>query len=214
MKIVAVVPAYNESQTIGEVVRVLRSVSDLAEVIVIDDGSEDATAERARQAGARVISQANGGKGVAMRVGVEATDAEIIFFADGDLMGFRPNHVQSLLDPVVSGKAVMTVGLRDRGRVLTWLLPHMAPVLGGERAIKREIFMALAGSATHDFGIETVMNAYCKDHDLPVQYIPQRGLTQVIKERKYGFFKGFWARLKMVGQILRAESQTGRSKEE
>ena len=99
----------------------------------------------------------------------------------------------------------MAIGLRDRGRFLTWLLPHIAPVLGGERAIRRDIFLKLSGKASVDFGIETVMNAYCRKHHIPVEYIAMQGVKQIIKERKYGFCKGFLARMRMVFQILRAE---------
>lgn len=200
-----IIPAYNEADNIARVVRVFVAMPQCSEVIVVDDGSADHTSEEAKKAGARVIRQNNQGKGVAMHSGVQATNASLIFFADADLVGFTTEHVQNLITPVSRGSAVMTVGLRDRGVFLTTVLPHIAPVLGGERVMKREVFEALSGSASKDFGIETIMNAYCAKKRLPVQYIPMWGVTQIIKEKKYGIWRGFLARMRMVYQILRAE---------
>lgn len=206
MKVTAIIPTLNEKKNITSVIEPLQQSQLIDEIIVVDDGSSDMTAEVARGTGVRVIRHdRNKGKGVAMITGARATQADILFFADADLLHFTSRHADALLEPVMQGAVGMTVGLRDRGGFLTWLLPHVAPVLGGERAIRRDIFLKLTGKAVSDFGIETIMNAYCRKHRIPVRYIPTRGVTQVIKESKYGFWKGFYARMKMFGQIIRAE---------
>ncbi|MDP2656744.1 MAG: glycosyltransferase family 2 protein [bacterium] len=211
-EISVIIPAYNEAENIDRVVRVFVSMPECGEVIVVDDGSVDDTGTRAKKAGARVIRQENKGKGLAMHTGVLAARSPLIFFSDADLVGFTPFHVRNLVAPVVSGVASMTIGLRDRGWFLTTILPHIAPVLGGERVLKREIFEALSGDAVKDFGIETIMNAYCAKKHLSVKYIPMWGVTQIIKEQKYGLWRGFVARMHMVCQILRAEVSTFRLK--
>lgn len=206
MKVTAIIPTLNEEKNIASVIKSLQQSGLIDEIIVVDDGSSDGTAETAKKCGIRVIRhERNRGKGVAMETGARATNAEILFFADADLLHFHSSHADALIEPVASGAVGMTVGLRDRGKVLTWLLPHIAPVLGGERAMRRELFLRLSGKATTHFGIETVMNAYCRKYRIPVRYIPLHGVMQVIKERKYGFWKGFKARIRMVGQILYAE---------
>lgn len=206
MKVAAIIPALNEEKNITHVIRELRQSHVIDEIIVVDDGSNDGTAEAAKNCGARVIRhELNRGKGVAMETGARAADAEILFFADADLLHFHPRHADALIEPVAGGLVGMTVGLRDRGKIVTWLLPYIAPVLGGERAMRRELFLQLCGKAAANFGIETVMNAYCRKHRISVRYIPLWGVTQVIKERKYGFWKGFAARLRMFWQILYAE---------
>ena len=205
MKLAAVIPAYNEEHTIGAVLKTICASKIFSDVIVVDDGSTDKTAESARLSCARVIRQGNQGKGAAMRAGVQATNADIIFFADADLLNFREEHIKILIQPIIDQSVQMTVGLRERGRFITWFLPKIAPVLGGERALSRKLFLKLSGEATKDFGIETVMNEYCRKNNLPVRYIYLKGVKQVIKERKYGFWKGFSARMKMVGQIIKAE---------
>lgn len=206
MKVAAIIPTLNEEENIPRVIEPLKRSRFINEIIVVDDGSSDGTAQTARECGVRVVEHGiNKGKGIAMETGMRATSAEILFFADADLLQFKPEHADALIDPVIQGDAGMAVGLRDRGAFLTWLLPAVAPVLGGERAIRRDIFSKLSGKAASNFGIETVMNAYCRKHRISVRYIPMRGVTQVIKERKYGFWKGFKARIKMFWQVLRAE---------
>ncbi len=212
MKLAAIIPAYNEEHTIGVVLKTICDSGLFSDVVVVDDGSADRTAEVARRTCARVFQQKNQGKGAAMQAGVLATDADIVFFADADLLNFKKEHIEVLIRPVIEGSAYMTVGLRERGRFITWLLPKIAPVLGGERVLSRGLFLQLSGEATKNFGIETVMNDYCKRYDLSVRYVYLRGVKQVIKERKYGFLKGFLARMRMVWQIIKAEIEVMKKK--
>jgi polyisoprenyl-phosphate glycosyltransferase len=204
-KVAAIIPAYNEENNIKPILDVFLHSPEIHEVIVIDDGSQDNTAKIAREAGARVIMQRNTGKGGAMMTGAKNTDADILFFSDADLLDFTAEHIYDILFPVLQGKATMTVGLRRRWKFWNWLMPKISPVLGGQRAILKDIFLALEPLATKDFGIETIMNAYCVKKKLPVRYVEIPGVKQVIKEKKWGLFNGFSARLKMVGQILKAE---------
>ncbi|MBI2644657.1 glycosyltransferase [Candidatus Uhrbacteria bacterium] len=212
MSITAIIPAYNEEKNIGRVLDVLMHANIFSSVLVVDDGSQDHTADVARTHGALVIQQENQGKGAAMIAGARAADTEHIFFCDADVIGLKREHICLLVDPVVSGMAAMTVGLRDRGVFFTWLLPHIAPILGGERALSRILFLAMVETYAHcslsDFGIETYMNAYCSSRRLRILPVKMQGVTQIIKEQKYGLWTGFFARMRMVWQILRAERRT------
>jgi len=94
MKPAAIIPAYNEETTIVQVIEPLLASSYVGEVVVVSDGSTDATAERARQAGARVVElDARQGKGAAMLRGVGETEAPIVCFFDADLIGLTTDHV-------------------------------------------------------------------------------------------------------------------------
>ncbi len=102
-----IIPAYNEEETIGEVVR--RSAPH-GEVVVVDDGSEDATVEEAEKAGARVIKQRHRGKGAALRRGLKETDGDVVLI-DGDLQHL-PEEIPKLLKGLE--KYDLVVGARSR----------------------------------------------------------------------------------------------------
>jgi glycosyltransferase involved in cell wall biosynthesis len=116
MSAAAIVPAFNEAETVGDVVRELAGLG--LHVIVVDDGSGDNTAELAELAGATVIRfPRNLGIGAALRAGFLAArtlghTSAVQFDADGqhDVAWLAP-----LLDPVVSGEADLVVGSRFAG---------------------------------------------------------------------------------------------------
>jgi hypothetical protein len=110
-----VIPCLNEEDAIPGVVReVLAQGAD--EVIVVDNGSTDATAARAREAGARVVSEPVRGYGRACAAGLRAVrpDAEIVCFLDGDGSDV-PAHFADVVAPVARGEADFVMGSRLRG---------------------------------------------------------------------------------------------------
>jgi glycosyltransferase involved in cell wall biosynthesis len=111
-----VIPALNEEETIGAVVRAVpREIA--SEVIVVDNGSDDRTTEQARAAGARVVSEPRRGYGRACRAGVEAVAAgcEIIVFLDGDGSDC-PELMNRLVEPIRARTHDFVIGSRTRGR--------------------------------------------------------------------------------------------------
>jgi len=208
MKVAAVIPAYNEETTIGEVVSTLRQVDWIDEIIVVSDGSSDQTSDVARAAGARVIEhQENQGKAAAMKTGFDATPAPVILFMDADLIGLTPLHVQSLITPVLRGEADMTVGVFDDGRLSTDLAQLLAPYLSGQRAVRREIveemFAHEPGTDVIRFGIEVALTRHINNHGYRVIEVPLEEMSHRMKEEKLGLVKGVAARLKMYYEILR-----------
>jgi glycosyltransferase involved in cell wall biosynthesis len=80
-----VIPAMNEAASVAEVVARLRGVAAWREIIVVDDGSDDATGERAREGGARVIRHPyNKGNGAAVKTGIRNANGEFVLILDGD----------------------------------------------------------------------------------------------------------------------------------
>jgi len=208
MRVAAVIPAFNEEETIADVVSVCVRVPEIEETIVVDDGSSDETAARAKAAGARVISHAeNRGKAAAMKTGFEATTAPVLLFLDADLIGLQPDHLQDLLRPVLAGEADMTVGVFGDGRVATDLAQMVAPYLSGQRAIVRSV---LAGMFQQEpdaeqvrFGIEVAITKYVRSHGCRVVEVVLEEMTHRMKEEKFGLMKGAAARLKMYYEILK-----------
>jgi len=113
MRVCALIPAYNEEDRIGTTVQALRSRPEIGEVVVVDDGSSDGTAQAARDAGAsNVITQANAGKGAALTAAYrEACDrADVFLLLDGDL-GASAAEAVKLLSPILRDQADMVVGM-------------------------------------------------------------------------------------------------------
>ena len=113
MTISVIIPALNEAESIGTVVRAM-PWNEIAECIVVDNGSTDGTAEVARGAGARVIV-ASRGYGAAMSTGVKAAVGEVLVFVDGD--GADPVEAMAqIMGPVVSGEVDLVLASRIMGR--------------------------------------------------------------------------------------------------
>lgn len=202
----AIIPAYNEEKNIAAVIRALKQSPMISEIIVVNDGSTDMTGDVAKAEGARVITQENKGKAAAMAVGARAANADVIFFADADLLGFTVDHIRDVIAPVQDGRAGMSVGIRGWGNTPMWVMKYVLPVIGGERALRRDDFLRLsAHPAAKRFGIETVMNAYCKKHRIYVILVRMYGVSQIRKEQKYGLWKGFRARVRMFAEIIKTE---------
>jgi glycosyltransferase involved in cell wall biosynthesis len=112
--VVVVVPCHNEAATAGKVVRDFRAALPEAQVLVVDNASTDATAETARQAGARVVSEPRAGKGFALLAGFrEAKGADYFVMVDGDDT-YPAEDVAKLLLAARAG-ADMVVGTRLAG---------------------------------------------------------------------------------------------------
>lgn len=190
LEVAAIIPAYNEEATIASVVRTLRSSELFSEVVVISDGSTDATARRAREAGATMVHEfpERRGKGSAMLHGLRHTKATVVLFADADLRGLAAEHLRALLRSVVSGEAAMAVGLRDRGAIGT-ALERVLPLISGERALRREVLEAIPPRFLKGFQVEVAMNYHCRVRGWKVVAVPLAGLTIRTKVEKVGFLR-------------------------
>ncbi len=115
-KVTVIIAALNEEEAIGEVVRAVPR--DIAgEIIVVDNGSADRTAEKAGAAGARVITETRRGYGSAFRAGLKAlsSDCEVVVFLDGDGSDF-PEKLGALVEPILNGTHDFVLGSRILGR--------------------------------------------------------------------------------------------------
>lgn len=115
-KISVVIPALNEEEPIAAVVRDCLTTGLPREVIVVDNGSTDRTAERAEAAGAKVIRENTPGYGRACAAGVRsvAPDCDVIVFLDGDGSDC-PEFMSQLVDPIRRGEHDFVIGSRTRG---------------------------------------------------------------------------------------------------
>lgn len=205
MRVAAIVPAYNEEKTIGEILEVLLECSPIDEIIVVSDGSEDRTAAIARKYPVRVVElEQNVGKGGAMKTGARQTDCTILLFIDADLIGLQCSHIEAILEPVLNADAIMSIGVFSDGRVSTDLAQKIAPSLSGQRAVRRDFFESVPKLERSRYGVEVALTRYAEQQGIEIVSVPLPALTQIIKEEKRGLARGFAARLKMYWDIIKS----------
>jgi glycosyltransferase involved in cell wall biosynthesis len=199
-KISVVIPAYNEAQTVAEVVRVALLLTP--EVIVASDGSSDDTAGAARQAGATVVELSpNAGKGPALHAALKAASGEYVLMLDADLLGLTLAHLNIMLDPVLAGRLDMSIGIFDGGGIMTDLGNKLTPHLSGQRACRRNWLLQVPGLGEERWPEPAITDAL-KRGGGRWDYVELPGLAQVMKEEKRGFWKGVGYRSRMYVDLL------------
>ena len=110
-RVSVLIPAFNEQSTIGALVEKVKSAGNWLEVVVVDDGSSDATAEAAKAAGARVIRHPyNKGNGATVKSAIRAAKGEMVLLMDADGQ-HDPEDIRKLIGPL--GEYDLVVGARD-----------------------------------------------------------------------------------------------------
>src|SRR5258707_7654279 len=113
-RIAVIIPAVDEEEAIGLVLAEIPPVA--SEVIVVDNGSWDRTAEVALAAGARVVREPRRGYGQACMAGIAAAEgAEVLVFLDGDHSDY-PSQLVDVVAPILAGEADLVIGSRTLGR--------------------------------------------------------------------------------------------------
>jgi len=198
------IPAFDEERRVAAVIEVALA-ADRGPVLVVDDGSSDATAQMAREAGAHVHRlEVNVGKGAALFAGARQLDAEVVVLLDADLVGLTPEHVRMLADPVLDGSCDMTRGVFAGARLATSVAQRLAPALGGQRGLRREALASVDGIEQARFGIEILLESAARRGSWRTCDVNLRGVGQVMKEEKRGWRAGVRARLAMYSDIVRA----------
>lgn len=207
-RITVLIPAFNEAERIGEVVRAVRSAAWLDKIVVINDGSADETASVATAAGADVIDLgANMGKGGALQTGIDATieNTDIYLFLDADLLGLTKLHLRQLVRPLLyEPDTAMTVGKFASGRLTTDLSQFVLPILNGQRALRSDFVRTLPDLSEYRYGVEVLLSKIAEKRGQKAMEIRLKGLAQVMKEEKQGVMKGTVQRYKMYYECLEA----------
>ena len=191
-----IIPALNEAGNIYSLVQDIRETLAI-QVIVVDNGSTDATATEARLAGAVVVSEPRRGYGYACNAGVTAArGAEILAFIDGD-HSYLPSELPALLQPLLCGEADLVLGSRYLGKIAqgsmpppqrfgNWLVARLMNALyglqltdlGPYRAIRRSLLMALdMQEMTYGWPAEMIVKAArskARIVEVPVNYYNRR----------------------------------------
>jgi hypothetical protein len=173
--VAAVIPVLNEVESLPALLAEFEP-GLVDEVIVVDGGSIDGTVAAARYGGARVVIERRRGYGRACLTGAEASDADVVVFLDGDGSD-DPRAIPSLLEPVLSGRAALSLGARldpERGaqhlhqrlgnRSVSWLVRRVYGVrvrdIPPMRAVRRDVLLGLGlTELTYGWPTEMVVKA-------------------------------------------------------
>ncbi|HEY3416823.1 MAG TPA: glycosyltransferase family 2 protein [Armatimonadota bacterium] len=201
--VTAIIPAYNEALRLPEVLKAVQAATLISEIIVVNDGSTDDTAQVASASGVRVVNlEENCGKGTALRAGALASAGDILLFLDADLHGIIPSQVDDLVRPVLQQKAEMAIGVFYGGRAATDLAQYLCPNISGQRCLFSNFFLSAPLIEGSRSGVEIAITIHARASKLQVQNVPLRGITHTVKEEKLGLVHGVFARMRMYLDIL------------
>ncbi|HTO86618.1 MAG TPA: glycosyltransferase [Thermoanaerobaculia bacterium] len=227
MKLSVVMPVYNESKTIREIVRLVQAVPVEKEILIVDDGSTDGTRDILRELdgreGIRVFLQPqNQGKGAAVSVGFRYASGDVVVVQDADLE-YDPQEYLKLLQPIEDGHADVVYGSRFLGggprrvlyfwhtignRLLT-LVSNMFTNLNLTdmetcyKMFRREVVQSLTIESPR-FGIEPEITAKVARRGYRIYEVPISYYGRTYEEgKKIGFQDGFAALWTIVKHSLR-----------
>lgn len=201
--VTVVIPAFNEAETVAAAAAAAIGHPLVSEVIVVDDGSTDGTADAAARAGARVLRlERNGGKAGALDAGARAAREGVLLFLDADVTGHTHATLSRIMQPVLDGRYEMYVGIHARSTLWLNRLLHFFPIISGERALTKRLWHAVPPEQKRRFKIEIALNHAAKQFPRGMGFELIPGTAHHTKEQKYGFWVGLWRRQRMVADVV------------
>ncbi|MGE5422785.1 MAG: glycosyltransferase family 2 protein [Ignavibacteriales bacterium] len=214
MKVMAIVPAYNEEQRLEDTLQAIKSIPSVDMIRVVNDGSSDRTAEVALQAGVELIDlKTNVGKGEALNIASKDVPADVVVFLDADL-GKTAAEGEKIIRPIIDGEADLCIGkfpppLKKGGfgfvkRLAAWGIRkeglEVLEPLSGQRAMKVEVLKKVLPFHS-GFGIEVGMTIRALRNGYRVKEVPvNMGHAETGRDLKGFIHRGeqFWDVLKVI----------------
>jgi glycosyltransferase involved in cell wall biosynthesis len=207
----AIICAYNEADRIGRVLETIVDHPLFGEIIVVDDGSTDATAAKVRAfPKVTLISYPiNRGKTYALARGIEAAQCNHLMLLDADLAGMRRQDIEALARPVLTGRAEVSLSLRRNSLGLYRMMG--LDFVSGERVLPRALLANDAAEMMNlpRWGGEVFINQKIINQGLRVSVVDWRNVSHTPKGQKVGAWQGVIGELGMMGDALRLLTPLG-----
>ncbi len=190
MKISAIICAYNEENTIINLLIDVCCIQIFDEVIVVNDGSEDKTGLFIKEFKTRfelndIHLLNNCGKGYAMASGIKAAKYDCIITIDADLSNFTSKHAKQLVNPIINNKADMVLGQPSETLLNESINPFLN--LTGQRSFKiNDVTPIIDKIKASRYGVETLLNMYFKANKKRITHVNLQGLIHPTKFEKTG----------------------------
>lgn len=203
VRITCVVPCYNERERIFHVLSELCLLKNLHEIICVDDGSHDGTADFIREKFPQVsVLQLphNQGKTSAVHAGVQQSHGEYVLLIDADLKGFQASDIANTFPFIEKNQLDMIIFRRSRA---PWFLKMRRSdvLLSGERLIRKTDLLTVLQQDVSGFQLEMALNWYMYIHQKSCYWAPSQALNS-FKFEKRGFFKGIRDDIHMYWDLL------------
>ncbi|OGM12142.1 hypothetical protein A2Z22_03570 [Candidatus Woesebacteria bacterium RBG_16_34_12] len=193
MKVSCIVTAFNEEKNVSNVLEVLIKSPLLDEIIVVDNGSKDSTAQIVKDKfpKIRLITKKNNqGKAGGMFLGAKKAKDPILFFCDADLTNLQIHHIEKLILPVIKGKTRMVVGAQEFMNVFKKQsdekMTDFIQGLGGEKVLFKKDFFAIPDIQSSKYAVEYKIINFFEKNNWPFKKIILKKVGHVHKIKKWG----------------------------
>ena len=226
MKVSCIIPAYNEEETIENVIKIVKKIDLIDEIVVVDDGSDDKTYEEVIKNDVKVVKhEKNRGKGGAIKTGIKNSNGDVLFFFDADIKEIDIEKLKEMIKCVKDDKFDVSIGYFDSPYFQTFTEVHYKNLmkllfpeviekipkghLSGQRVFKRKIIEMLELKDGFDLELSMNMGVTFLERDVKINFV---NLGE-IKVKPKGYQKGMEVIGKSIIDYSKKYKRFGRIKE-
>jgi glycosyltransferase involved in cell wall biosynthesis len=207
MTIDCIIPCYNEAPRIPIVLSEMVKITQLHQIICVDDGSTDKTTEVIKKQFPAVIVTNlphNQGKTAAIKAGLLQTQADYILLFDADLENVQAEEIQKGIIALQKNPTITMIIFTRKDAPFLVKLFRITPLFSGQRLIKRADLLTFLQQRVKGFELEIKMNKYMMQKKKRVYWLPFSGQNNNLKIFKFGFLQGLQKEWKAWTEVFLA----------